>query len=241
MQLRIDTSEVVKFTNTLEKMAKSALPNAVRGALNSAAFDVKQKTMPAEAKTAFTQRSPTFFKANSRVEKASGSNINTMKSTVGFLATNAKNNNHAVTELEQQEEGGSIPKRTFIPIDTARAGGSKNKMVRPNARLKKIQNMVDSNKTEGRSPQARFVKAVLLAGKGGFVIGNKGNETVWRVNSLNKTKDGKFKLSPLYSFKKGRKVAITPTHFMQKASIQSGKKLDEFYIIQAKREFDKLK
>jgi hypothetical protein len=240
MQIRIDTKEVIKFTNKLEKISRLALPMAVRGTLNSAAFDVKTNTMPKKAKDSFKERQPNFFKANSRVEKASGFDIRSMKSTVGFTEGSAKNNNYAVKELEQQESGGSIPKRSFIPMSPAR-GGDNSRLVKPNARLKKIKNLVDSNKVTGTTPQQRFVHAVALAGKGGFVLGNKSPKVLWRVNSINRTKDGKFKLTPVYSFSQGRKVNVPATHFMEKASTQSAEKLNDFYAKEAERQIAKVR
>ncbi|MBL4809315.1 MAG: hypothetical protein JKY43_04565, partial [Phycisphaerales bacterium] len=49
VEFNVNTDAVVSLTNKLEKLHKSAFPVAVRGTLNSAAFDVKQKSMPAFA------------------------------------------------------------------------------------------------------------------------------------------------------------------------------------------------
>ena len=90
MILNINSNAVVSYTNTLEKLHKSAFPVAIRETLNSAAFDVKKNTMPLSAKKSFIERQPTFFKANSKVDKATGFNTSTMKSTVGFFSNNLK-------------------------------------------------------------------------------------------------------------------------------------------------------
>jgi hypothetical protein len=241
MQLKIDSSAVKGLTKKLEKLHRSALPNAVRGALNKAAFDVKQSTMPKTAKDAFTVRQANFFKANSRVEMAKGWDINAMQATVGFTSQNLKGeNNYAVKDLEQQEHGGKIDGRSFIPTDQAR-GGSPVRPVRPGNRLGKIRNIVVAAKAPGNSDRQKFVKSVYHAGRGGYVLAEyKGNTILWKVNSIKRTSSGAFKLSPIYSFKKNRSVQVKGTGFMKKASLQSGNKLDEYYIHEAERQFNRL-
>jgi hypothetical protein len=94
--------------------------------LNKAAFDVKQNTMLKSAEASFVKRQPNFFKANSRVEMASGWDLDKMQATVGFNSSGLKggSNNHAVEDLEQQERGGTIKSRSFIPTDSVPDGGS---------------------------------------------------------------------------------------------------------------------
>jgi hypothetical protein len=238
MKLDINTNAAVKFANTLEKIHKSALPLAVRGTLNKAVFDVKKNTMPAHAKAIFEQRSPNFFKANSRFENATGTNVNQMKATVGFVENNLKGgNNYAVQDLEEQERGGRIGHRSFVPLKRARIGNSKSKNVRANYRLSKIKRIVDARKISGRNKAAKFVHAMAIAGKDGFVL--NGN-TLFKVNSL-KRKGSGFSTTPIYSFKKARKVSVKRTGFMEKSSIESAKKMQYFFADEAKRQISKFK
>lgn len=236
--LNINTDALVIFTNKLEKMHRSALPLAIRGTLNNAAFDVKQKTMPKSAASTFTERKKNFFKANSRVEMAKGFNINKMASMVGFISNKLKGENFAVKDLEQQEHGGTINKKSFIPLDSSR-GGNKARPVRPINRLSKISNIVNQKNLRGPKKQ-RFIKAARKAGVGGVFLGgtSEGKETLFRVKSISKRG---FRLIPIYSFKKGRNVKVKPTFFMKKASIISAKKMNRFFIDQAKRQFNKIK
>lgn len=236
MLLNVNTDAVVSFTNTLEKMTKSAFPFAIRNTLNSMALDVKMKTMPAQAQKAFVNREKTFFKSQSRVQFASGYNINAMKSTVGFISSNLKYNNYAVKDLEDQEEGGEISNRTFVPTNEARLGKNKAGKITARTRLKRINRIVDASKVTGKSPQVRFIHAVHEAGKGGFVLSGK---KLWRIDSI--SKKGKIKKTYIYSFKKGRKVKVKPTYFMRKASELSAKKGEMLYIDNVKRTIAKYK
>jgi hypothetical protein len=243
IKLDINTNAIKEYADTLGKMHKSALPLAVRGALNKAAFDVKTNTMPASANAAFANRSPNFFKANSRVEIAKGFEIRSMQATVGFTEKDLKgNNNYAVKDLEQQEYGGNIEGRSFIPTEIAR-GNNKMKLVRPANRITKVLKILDAKRNmRGRNSKEKFVRSVYSAGKGGFVIGEyKGKEMLWRVNSLRKSADGKFKLSAMFYFKKQRSIHVKPTAFMRQASMKSAARIEEFFIVEARRQFNKLK
>ncbi len=238
--LDINNDAAVVLTNKLEKLHKSALPVAIRTTLDSAAFDVKQDTMPKSADRAFINRNKNFFKANSRVEKGQGFNINAMKSTVGFITSKLRGSNQAVEDLEQQESGGTIEGRSFIPMDTAR-GGSKTKSVRPGFRFSNIRNIVNSAKTPGVSKRSKFIKAALRAGRGGYVLGNNTPITLFKITSIAK-RGGRLIIRslPLYSFKQGRSIRVSGTGFMKSASLKSANKLNEFYVKQANRQIQRL-
>ena len=242
LQLNINTDAAVVFTNKLEKLHRSALPVAIRGALNSAAFNTKQKTLQTEAKSAFESRSKNFFKAFSKVDMAKGFNVNTMQATVGFIQQGLKGeNNYAVKDLEQQEHGGSIKKRTFIPFNEARVGSNHSRLVSPRNRLGRIQRIVNATNAKGVNAGQRFIKSVIHAGVGGYVLSDfKGKQVLYRVNSLNRNRIG-FKLTALYSVQKGRNVNVKSTGFAQRAAITSGKLIESYYVEQAKKQIEKLR
>jgi len=235
MQFRVDNDAVVEHTNRLEKMHKSDFPLAVRGTLNSMAFDVKQNTMPNKAEKEFVNRQKNFFKANSKVEMANGFNVSTMHSKVGFISLSGTN--YAVDDLEQQEHGGDIKGRSFIPLDKARVSNSPNRIVSRNNRISKIKNIVKVSEAKGNNDGQKFIKSVVFAGKGGYVLTDN---TLIRVDSLSRQSGKwKFKLKALYSFKKKRSVKVKKTEFMKEASEMSAEKGNRFFIEQAERRFSK--
>lgn len=246
MQININTDAVIVYTNKLEKLHKSAFPNAVRNTLNKAAFNVKQNTLPQSAKDAFVNRSPNFFKANSRVDMAKGWKLSDMKATVGMVS-GGLNNNFAVKELEQQEHGGVIKKRSFIPTDTSR-GGNNKKAVRPGNRLSKINRIVNSRRGTGKNRHEQFVRSAIHAGVGGHIIGNFESRVLWRITSIRKKRvklrgrstNTIVKAQPIYTFKENRNVRVKATSFMEKATLKSAVKLEQFYIEEAKRQIEKL-
>ncbi|MBC7486091.1 MAG: hypothetical protein H7282_05015 [Cytophagaceae bacterium] len=242
MRLNIDATEVLKFRHTLELISKSALPVAVRGTLNKAAYNTKKKTLLEESKKAFINRSPNFFKANSRVEMAQGFDISTMQSTIGMVSTNLKGgNNHAVKDLEDQEHGGSIGGRSFIPTAQAR-GGNPNKNVRPSNRITALQNMVNVRNARGKTWAEKAIKTAVHARVGGIVMnpGNPGG-MVWRITSIKRAGGRvRFRKVNLYSYTKNRDVKVAGTHFMRRASMTSGKKIEDYFIEEARRQITKL-
>ncbi len=241
----IDTTAIAGFTQTLKALHKSALPSAVRGTLNDAAYNVKTNTMPQHSEVEFKKRVPNFFRANSKFENASGFDVNTMKSQVGFIESGLKGeNNFAIQDLKQQDEGGTIDKKSFIPLEPARVGNNPNKPVRPNARLKSIKNIVTARNQKGKTKGEQFVTAVMKAGAGGYVLGStkRGENILWRVDALIsniKTKQFTPKLTALYDWKKGRRVKVKSTGFMKSASLQTAKMMAEFYFAQAMRQIKK--
>tara|TARA_R110002051_G_scaffold100614_1_gene170973 strand:+ start:1616 stop:2353 length:738 start_codon:yes stop_codon:yes gene_type:complete len=242
MKFNVDTNAVVIHTNKLEKLSKSAFPNAVRGTLNSLAFDVKKNTMPKSA-LRFKKRQKNFFKSNSRVNMAKGPNLRSMKSEIGFI-NKAKTAESAVEELEQQEHGGKIDEREYIPVKAARTSKNNKRMVQKRNRLGTIgiKNIVKASKMSARNQGGRFVQAVAMAGVGGFVqskLKGKNTTMVWRVNSLSRTKGGRFKLTPVYIVNESKSVKVKATHFMEKATKKTMQSADKFYIKQAEREFEK--
>jgi hypothetical protein len=238
MFLNINTDAAVKFTNMLEKLHRSALPSAIRGALNKAAMNVKKETLIKHSKNEFTIRKTNFFKANSRVEFAKGFDVKNMKATVGMISTGLTGgNNYAVKDLEQQEQGGIIGGKAFIPTDEARTGKSNSKAVRQTNRISGIRNIINANKGKGTNKQ-KFLAAAKKAGVGGYVLGNLRKKIVWRIEGIRK---GKIKKTALYSYDKNRTVKVSGKHFMKNASLESSRNIEQYFEMEANRQILKFK
>ncbi len=244
MRLNINTDALVVFTNKLEKLHKSAFPSAVRNALNSTAFDVKKNTLQKEASKQFINRAPTFFKAFSKVQMAQGFNVNTMAATVGMVSQGLKGgNNYAVKDLEQQEDGGKISGRSFIPLPPAR-GGSEARPVRPANRLSAIKRIINARNSKGKNEKEKFIRAAVTAGSGGYVLGNTKPVILWRINSIKYLKSKRktvINKTPLYTYDDGRSVRVDATKFFKRSSLESAKKMEKYYIEAATFQFEKYK
>jgi hypothetical protein len=249
MQIKMDTSQVDRYAEKLGTLHRSALPTAVRATLNGAAFEMKKNTLLSEASKAFTQRDRNFFKAFSRVDMAKGWDVDTMKATVGFMEKGLKgSNNYAVKNLEQQEEGGKIGGRSFIPMRTSRTGRSDRKKVKAGNRIEDIRNkrMTPINSRSGNRKQ-QFIKAAIysLQHEDGLVLGHRassGGRTLWRIESISQnTKSRKLhiKAVPIYNVKPNRSVSVKATNFVEKAAMKARKVMPEIFKHEAERQFKK--
>ena len=240
--LNVNTDAIVQFANKLDRIGKTVLPNVVKGTLNDAAFDLKTKTMPSLA-SQFINRQANFFKANSTYDKAEGSNINSMRSMTGFYDNKLQNasTNYAIKDLEQQEHGGTISGKSFIPMDKARKSGW-NTTTTSKLRITNLPKLTNVSNAKGQGWEQRFIKSAVHAGKNGFVLSantGKGG-AVFRIKGFaHFGKNTHVFYEKVYSFSKNRKIKVNPTHFMEKASLKSAGKLDDFFIKRAQAQINK--
>jgi hypothetical protein len=231
----IDSHAVAEHVNRLDKMHRSALPNAIRGTLNGMAYFTKKTSMPMEARRAFVNRDPNFFKAKSRVENARGWNVDTMRATVGFIG-----NDQAVEDLEKQEYGGIIKGRAFIPTDIARTGKTNRKKVARRNRLSKMGNVVRVSKSHGKTAGERFIRSAVHVGVGGYLL--RGNELL-QVKSLSRKSRSSWNIKTelLYTYKKGRTIKVKPTQFMHRATMTAASQGNRIFHKEAERQINRLR
>jgi hypothetical protein len=139
-----------------------------------------------------------------------------------------------VKDLQQQEDSGTIKGRTFIPTIFARRGNSSRGLVKPNLRIRQIKNIIDASKMSGKNDRQKYVLAAKKAGVNGFVLYK---HVLFQIRSLNAK--SKIERTPIYTIKKGRSIQVKSTNFMRVASLQSNKKMESFYIDQAKKQIAK--
>lgn len=248
IKLDVNTASVYRFSQKLGDMHRSALPVAIRTALNSAAFDVKQNTMPQYASSTFTERKKTFFKSASKVNQAKGFDISKMQATVGFLPTTK--NKQAVEDLEKQEHGGTIEHRKLVPMDSARVGNTNTGLIRAKARLSVIKSdkFLKASDVKANSKKQQFIRAAIKAknlnANNAFVLGNsnKGKMTLSRIDSISfnkKARTIKIKRTPLYTINESGKVSVARTNFMKRAALETSLNLERYFINAAIAQFKK--
>lgn len=227
-RLNVNIDEVIEHTVRLEKINRSAFPVAVRQSLNDAAFDHKQRTLPAAYRSEFTERNKGTIRAFSRVQVAKGFSVNKMRSISGIV----KSGRDVTDGLARQESGGSVDRR-LIPADSARVSGQNNRSVKSRNRLKVIGNL--NKRGIQRGDTKNLVKSVNKVGKGGIV---KYADVQFLVQNI--AKNGRFKLIPLYSDVPGRKVKISATRFVSESALITGSKIKFFYIKRAEARIKRL-
>jgi hypothetical protein len=249
VKIIVDTKELNAWTQKLKEMNRYSFPVAIRQTLSKVAFDVKTTTMPKQTQRVFENRRQNFFKANSRVEPAKGLNINAMMSQVGFISTGLHNSstNYSIEDLKQQEYGGKIGGRAFIPMKNARVGFKG--VVRANYRMEQLEDKEFINAKNVRSlsghgatnmtarvRKQKLIRAAIMAKRlnnsSAYVLGNpnaSGAQTLFKVSSLSIGRRFNMRLIPLYTYQPGRKVNVSRTNFMKVSSLQSQKKMEEIY------------
>ena len=244
--LRVNSDQLAALSNKLEKLGSTTLPNVVRRSLNAAALDMKKSTLPDSAKKTFATRDKNFIKAKSRVNFAKGSLISDLKSEVGMLPGKSRGNSDAVENLQEQEYGGNIEHRSWIPTDAARVGGTRTGKLAARNRLGKMKNLVKVSDHPDKRLKQKWIKSAIFAkktfGANAFVLGNKwrDRQTLSRIDRITYGSGGiKIERTPIYSFKKGRNVAVKGTRFVLRAAHESKLKIEDVFITEARKRFER--
>lgn len=238
----VNTDGAIQLTAKLEKLHRSAFPVAVRGTLNDAAFKTKS-LVPKVARSKFTTRQKSFFRAFSTVDKATGFDLRNMKATAGI---NSAKGSEVAEGLEKQEFGGNIQGRKLIPVDSARVTKSHDRKI---SRRNKFRGMGKTVRIKGggrqRTRQSRFVAAVFKAkslGADNFILSKGNRGMLYKINRAKKLTSGKLsmKVTPLYAYRKSKISTVTKSPFMKPSAKMASKDMVKFYEKQAERQFKRL-
>jgi hypothetical protein len=239
--ITIDTREIFKLAAKLQGLHRAAFPNAVRFTLNDLAFDVKKATLfTALHETSMVIRSESFFKKYSGVEKATGWDVSKMQSQVGMIPSGGATK--AVSRLEQQEEGGSLGDRNYVPAEQARTGSTRRGKVRRSNYMNKLS--LRGNIPYGE--KQRLIRAVTGSqvssggsGKGNVILYGTVLYEIQGFKRIRKTDTIKLHLKKLYTYKPDRTIQIKPQRFMEHAALKTGPKLQEIFNKNAEYQFKK--
>lgn len=249
--INVNSDEVIRYTERLERLHKSAFPVAVRQTLNEQAFQTKKKELIMEFEAAFETRSKSFPKAFSKVEMATGFDVKTMMSKVGFTdRKRGGKSEQAGRDMVQQQLGGNIGGRTFIPIDPARVSKSPQKRVKAKERLSSISKakVVDSSVNRAKTSKQRYVRTALHAAKrygpGTYMShkGENGKTTLYRIDKVGsdlKTRDLFIGVTPVYSVEEGRSVRVSANPVTARAARKVNRNVERIFVKHAKGRFNK--
>ena len=226
----VNMGSIVKFSDKLERIHRAALPNTVRSTLNNAAFYTKKKTLLEETGRQFIKRKPSFFRAFSRVKKATGFSIKNMRSIVGMT-----DGSQSSINLQFQERGGTISGRDIIPMDAARVGGNKSKVISKRIYLKNIRNKtINVNESKARTKKQKFVRSAIIAakkfGRDGYV------ETDDSIVKITRTRKPFWRTRKVYDKDSGRSVKLTRRPFLEPAAKKSQKLMPQWFKKEGKRQ-----
>jgi len=230
-KLTADLSGLNKLTEALKGLHRSAYPVAVRQTLNDLAFDTKQKQLITNSNVTFTIRNKNFIKNFSKVDKADGFDVNSMVASAGMIDKGAGKT------FDLQEKGGSYSHEN-VPFNNARVGGSNRGKISKQFyfNLPKIDRSKANRK---RSKKSQFVADAFMSKKLKMLFWHGG--TLFRTTQFKPNKGGvDMRLKAIYTSKKGQKVNVEATNFVEKSATKSVTiNAQRFYKRAVNRQFKK--
>lgn len=241
----VNTNAVIALTAKLERLNRQGLPNAIRSTLNDAAFVSKKSNILDSAKRNMTVRNPSFFRKFTGVNKATGYNVNSMYSEVGFVNTDPdkKKGRKAIEGMQSNEVGGTDTQGAMY-LKKARVSGSAKRLVRRGARFAK-SNLAKSRQGSGKGKKAGFMSNVVASleeNKPVFIKSKKGTFLVQVTKISSKRKGKKLDIKMIWLMRSRRTNAAhaKATHFVEEAAKKTQKQMEVFFAKNAQREFDKV-
>lgn len=217
MEIKVDTTELGRLSRALIQFRRSAFSSVTRSTLNDLAFETK-KNVNKLSYNQFTIRErprQNIFNTGILVEKAKYDRIETMKSSVGLNGQSRWGN--LSKSVAKQELGGTIDKKSMIPLNTVRVSRSNKKKITGKKKLSKL------NLNRGNT--------------GGYFKFKAKNGKQYIAEPVGRGKRRKLRL--LYTYKKGRSVRIKKRPFLMPSAIKASFKTTEFFRKNARRTIGK--
>jgi hypothetical protein len=240
--LNVNTDAVINLTAKLERLNKSAFPSAVRSTLSDAAFEMKGKNIEESARKNMTVRNRTVFKKFTGVKKATGFDVKSMHSEVGFIPKDGIKGDKVPEGMERNEVGGTDTEGAMY-LPKSRTSNSRNRLVRRKARFDK-SNIAKGTKRRAKSKKLANVQNLFASfdeKAPTFIETSKGKFLV-QVKSFKKKANGKLdiKLDFLMRNRKHNPAKTKATHFNKEAAIKTSKQIEAFYIKNATYQINKI-
>jgi len=213
----VNTDEVVKLTNNLEKINRSAMPVAIRKTINEAAIEAKNLHVAKTFDNQFTIRKKKFIESHTWANKSPNTfNLPQMVSEMGVVSGKPKADGLALQEL-----GGTEKNRDYIPTKTARRSKSANKLVSKNY-----------YRTKMKQRNKRPIKKYATFAKYAFRFGVKSiilfNNVLVEIRKI--TKGGVITFRNLYAVDAGRNIEVKKAPFLAPAGMLASKNIANNYV-----------
>lgn len=241
--LNVNTDATIILTAKLERLNKSAFPSSVRSTLNDAAFEMKGKNILESAKKNMTVRNPSFFRKFTGVKRATGFDVGSMYSEVGFKNTdpNPLKGRKAIEGMEHNEVGGSDNTGAMY-LPKARTSNSSKRLVRKKARFDKSNLSKGRVRSKNRVTNTMKMISSFEEKKPTFIETKKGKflVQVTKVDHDYARNKPIFKVDFLMRNRKKHIAKAKATHFNKEAAIKTSKQIEKFYLKNATYQFNKV-
>lgn len=241
--ININSDELVKATNKLEKISRASLPVTVRNTLNELAFQMKgfsgtRGQIDKEAEKSFDyRRNRTLFKAFTGVDKARGLNIKNMQSEAGIIERSGRN--EVAEGLAQQQKGGKVKSKS-TPTNKARIGKSVGKKVRKKNFFKSLGEPYLIRQQRGQV-FTRLALRAIRTGRPILVTVKGGQQIIGQVRRFTRNKGGiRFKIDWLYRINRTGFVKLQEKRpFVNNATLEVIKNGDKIFKEKAEKRIKK--
>ena len=242
-QMNVNTDAAIILTAKLERMHRSAMPNAIRSSLNDAAFEMKKKNILGSAKLNMKVKNAMFFKKFTGVNKATGFNVDSMYSEVGFINTdpNPIKGKKAIEGMESNEVGGSDSTGSMY-LGKARGQNSLKRKVKVASRYDRSK-LAKKHIGHKNNSSALALISSFEERKPVFIRAKSGIGYVVQVNKIDYEPGGKnrkISVDFLMRSRNKKPAKAKATHFNREAAIKTSKQIDEFYLKNATYQFNKV-
>jgi len=170
-EFNINNNDIVKLTNKLEQLHRSAMPVTVRKSLNEVAFVTKKETIKPVFESKFTIRQKRFITSHTAANRSKNTfSLKEMYSEVGVIKDKSKAGNR----LELQEFGGSLANREKIPQKGVRVAKSERRKVSKKFYLKNIKARSKGGKFSKKGIISKNKRITILKTKKAIMAIHKG-------------------------------------------------------------------
>lgn len=152
----LDTKEIEKLTDDLERMARHSIPFAGREALTQIAFKARRISQNTIGQK-FIERNQ-WTRRSVRASKAKGNSINTMSSEVGSTEGYMREQEFGSVQTSKGKHGMPIPTSSSAGQSRARP---RTALPRPMNKMARIK--LQRFRQKGKTPNQRLVVAVAMA------------------------------------------------------------------------------
>ena len=219
MRVEVELKDFERLQRDLATFAKRSVPYATRAALTSSAFALRE-AWQSEIKGSFTLRN-SFTERSIRVDKATGTNLQTMQATTGSVAS----------YMGEQEEGATIHGRSkHKPIPGPAAAGQKpgskrTRLVRAGNKLGAINVLRPITKgSKKRRNAAAIAQAIAKGKKVALLERKKGGKGLFAVSGGKR----KVRMALLWDLSRGS-VKVKPEPTLQRSLRRIESKLDRIH------------
>lgn len=209
-----------RLERDLQTFAKTAVPHAVRNALNTQAFEAR-RAWADEAKDSLTLRN-TFTVRSLRVEKARGTKLETMQSRVGSVAPYMGKQEIGGQETAGGKHGVTVP--TPVASGEGRGARPRRRLVRRPHKMSRINLAGRGQKGSRQQRNAIALSMARRAGRKHVMLEGRRRIGIFRISGGKRTR-----IDMVWHLTRKATAKVPPNPMLQRALASTERKMPGVY------------